>query len=251
MANKFNFAETALLRTAVDREDRCLTLPVGGKVAQARKAAGKLIESALVREFTAKGEAPVWRRDAETGCNYALKLTAAGIKAATAAAISESRINEPAHIEVEAQEASTASPICESAADNSGTLDVRPKTASNLIVPRAGTKIAGVIEMLGRAEGATIDELVVKMGWLPHTTRAALTGLRKRGYQLTSDRTDRARGSIYRISSAPPSDAEVGQDSPGASAVDPKAPTDPAPAARKKRRSTAAATDAAQSHEAP
>ena len=36
-------------------------------------------------------------------------------------------------------------------------------------------------------------------GWLPHTTRAALTGLRKRGYAVTIDRSNKERGSTYRI----------------------------------------------------
>jgi len=40
--------------------------------------------------------------------------------------------------------------------------------------------------------------------WLPHTTRAALTGLRKRGYAVTSEKTasDGAMTSLYRIHSA-------------------------------------------------
>ena len=36
-------------------------------------------------------------------------------------------------------------------------------------------------------------------GWLAHTTRAALTGLRKRGYAVAIDRSDDKRGSFYRI----------------------------------------------------
>jgi hypothetical protein len=32
-------------------------------------------------------------------------------------------------------------------------------------------------------EGATIDDLTGATNWLPHTARAALTGLRKRGYR--------------------------------------------------------------------
>ena len=35
--------------------------------------------------------------------------------------------------------------------------------------------------------------------WLPHTTRAALSGLRKRGFAAAIDRSDKERGSIYRI----------------------------------------------------
>lgn len=46
------------------------------------------------------------------------------------------------------------------------------------------TKIALLIDLLERNEGATLDELVSATGWLPHTTRAALTGLRKRGREI-------------------------------------------------------------------
>ena len=40
-------------------------------------------------------------------------------------------------------------------------------------------------------------------GWLPHTSRAALTGLRKRGFAVALDRSDKERGSIYRIEKDP------------------------------------------------
>jgi hypothetical protein len=42
--------------------------------------------------------------------------------------------------------------------------------------------------------------LIAATGWLAHTTRAALTGLRKRGYAVAIDRSDDKRGSFYRIS---------------------------------------------------
>ena len=56
--------------------------------------------------------------------------------------------------------------------------------------PRGGSKIAQVIELLPRRDGATLAELVAATGWLPHTTRTALTGLRKRGYAVEIDRAD-------------------------------------------------------------
>ncbi len=56
-----------------------------------------------------------------------------------------------------------------------------------------------VIELLQRDHGATVDELIAATGWLAHTTRAALTGLRKRGYAVAIDRSDDKRGSFYRI----------------------------------------------------
>ena len=67
------------------------------------------------------------------------------------------------------------------------------------LIPRAGTKISNVIDRLGQDSGATIDEIIAITGWLPHTARAALTGLRKRGYVLVTDRSDRTRSTVYRI----------------------------------------------------
>jgi hypothetical protein len=69
-------------------------------------------------------------------------------------------------------------------------------------VNRGETKQGRVITLLGRDTGATLDELIAATAWLPHTTRAALTGLRHKGFVL--DRDKRVDGTtVYRISSAP------------------------------------------------
>ncbi|MGN6358142.1 MAG: DUF3489 domain-containing protein [Novosphingobium sp.] len=60
------------------------------------------------------------------------------------------------------------------------------------------TKSAQIIDLLNRPEGATIEQLVSLTGWLPHTTRAALTGLRKKGHRLSSEKPAEG-GRIYRI----------------------------------------------------
>ena len=57
-----------------------------------------------------------------------------------------------------------------------------------------------VIGLLQRTDGATLDEMVAATGWLPHTTRAALTGLKKKGRQVASEKTDGVRR--YRIESS-------------------------------------------------
>ena len=54
--------------------------------------------------------------------------------------------------------------------------------------PKAQTKNALVLGLLSRSEGATLDQLVAGTGWLPHTARAALTGLKKKGHEVTSDK---------------------------------------------------------------
>ncbi|MDB5712872.1 MAG: hypothetical protein JWO15_269 [Sphingomonadales bacterium] len=60
------------------------------------------------------------------------------------------------------------------------------------------TKVASVIAMLARAEGATLDQMVAATGWQSHTTRAALTRLKPRGYLVTSMKVDGVR--TYRAS---------------------------------------------------
>lgn len=69
---------------------------------------------------------------------------------------------------------------------------VRSSNSSPGVKP--GSKQALVVEMIGREGGATIDDLMAATGWLPHTVRAALSSLRKRGIAVTNDRT----GSITR-----------------------------------------------------
>ncbi len=63
---------------------------------------------------------------------------------------------------------------------------------------RRGTKIARVVELLQRDQGANLDELIAATGWLPHTARAALTGLRHRGYDVRLERSENGRASVYR-----------------------------------------------------
>ena len=47
--------------------------------------------------------------------------------------------------------------------------------------------------LLLRDQGATLDQMIALTGWLPHTTRAALSGLRKKGYAIDSDKIDGIR----------------------------------------------------------
>ncbi|WP_019054583.1 DUF3489 domain-containing protein [Sphingobium xenophagum] len=53
-----------------------------------------------------------------------------------------------------------------------------------------------VCSLLARADGATLAELVDATGWLPHSTRAALTGLRKKGVAIA--RFSRDGATCYR-----------------------------------------------------
>jgi len=64
--------------------------------------------------------------------------------------------------------------------------------------PRASTKRAVLTGMLERPEGASVAELGQRLGWLPHTVRAAITGLRHAGREVT--RSKDAEGQfVYRL----------------------------------------------------
>ena len=49
---------------------------------------------------------------------------------------------------------------------------------------RPGGKLGTLLDAVSRPEGATLEELSAAAGWLPHTTRAAITRLRQRGYDV-------------------------------------------------------------------
>lgn len=62
------------------------------------------------------------------------------------------------------------------------------------------SKRDAVIALLKCDGGATLSELIAATGWLPHTTRAALTGLRKTGH--TIDRGKRESETVCSIAVA-------------------------------------------------
>ena len=74
---------------------------------------------------------------------------------------------------------------------------VDPPSPTPTPSPKPGTKADLVISLLTRDAGATMSELIDATGWLPHTTRAALTGLRKKGQTIEKSKRDDA--TCYRI----------------------------------------------------
>lgn len=73
-------------------------------------------------------------------------------------------------------------------------------TASTASAVPAPSKISRVLALLHRAQGATLAEMMEATGWLPHTTRAALTGLRKKGHAI--EKSKREDVTCYRIGAA-------------------------------------------------
>ncbi len=64
------------------------------------------------------------------------------------------------------------------------------KKTDRAAAPKRETKADKVIGLLKRVEGATLEEVVQTTGWLPHTARAAMTGLKKKGHTIERIRVD-------------------------------------------------------------
>ena len=54
------------------------------------------------------------------------------------------------------------------------------------------TKADTILDLVQRPTGASISELTKATGWQPHSVRAALTGLRKKGREVVRTKDDQS-----------------------------------------------------------
>jgi hypothetical protein len=164
-----------VLSGAAERADGAATLPERMTEKAAQKLAASLIEKGLAREARAKTDMPVWRRNEEgRACALVIsKLGREAIKSDDDRKVDDAKAGAP------------LAPSIANGAPSQAVASSQPERS----VPRQGSKIAEVIALLGRKQGVGIEELSSTTGWLPHTTRAALTGLRKRGFAIERSRS--------------------------------------------------------------
>ncbi|WGJ15259.1 DUF3489 domain-containing protein [Methylocapsa sp. D3K7] len=217
-------AQFLVLSEAAGRDSGVVVIPEQLKGKAAESFVRTLIGKGLVREVRSKTGMPVWRRNVETGKTYALVITAVGCKAIPIETTHQNSHAIPAKKSGGTMKGDSPKEPSDDATPRARTTKsrVRPSETSGRTgntshtdvdrplknalreanAPRPGSKLAGVIILLSREQGAGIEELTAATGWLPHTTRAALTGLRKRGYVLGRERREGA-DTIYRILSEP------------------------------------------------
>jgi hypothetical protein len=82
--------------------------------------------------------------------------------------------------------------------------------------PARVTKQSMLIRLLEQDGGASLADIVEATGWQPHTTRAALTGLRKKGHAIERFRSDEE--TRYRIVTSLVTGSADGAASSGAAA---------------------------------
>ncbi|MCC2653979.1 MAG: uncharacterized protein K0Q60_4145 [Microvirga sp.] len=178
---KLTDTQLIILSSASQREDGLAVLPEKLKGGAAKKVVIKLLDQGLLKEVRGKRGEPHWRVD-ENEHPIGLKLTRSGERAIRGEEGAEA---EEAPTREGLKQAAIASPQAR-----------KSKTASHS-GPREGTKKELVLSLLSRPEGATIDDLLSATSWLPHTTRAALTGLRKEGYEFAKRKNANGK-TVYR-----------------------------------------------------
>jgi hypothetical protein len=180
---KLTDTQLIVLSRASQRDDGAAVVPDRMNRAAAAKIEASLVAKKLMREVRAKPGVPVWRTT-EDGRALALLIMRAG---RDALGVEEPTDDHPLTSPVDAQapEADSHEPL-----------------VSNQ--PRSGTKQALIVSILSARSGASLIELMEATGWLPHTTRAALTGLRQRGYVLERMKQN-DQPTSWRIASPPTS----------------------------------------------
>ena len=173
--------QSLILTTGAQRADNiAMPLPEGLHGAAAKKVVTMMIDRGWLEEVdadTRKGE-PLWRETGD-GHGTTLVVTDAGLLAVGI---------EPVVVKTMA---AVRNRTAETASSKSPTLTP---------TPRSGTKQARVIALLERPEGASIAEIVEMTGWLPHTTRAVISGALKKKLSLpVASEKIQGRGTVYTL----------------------------------------------------
>jgi hypothetical protein len=203
---KLTDTQLIVLSSASKHDEGLATKPGNLHAAAAQKVASSLINKGLVREIRAKADAPVWHENDDG--RFALKITKAG-REAIGVEDEEDEASSPA---IPAAPKSKKGATKSADAKNAAKAPAAPTQATARRQAgggdeassgqlRPGSKQAIIVDLMVRPKGATLDELIAVTDWLPHTTRAALTGLRKRGYGI--ERT-RGEDKITRYRATPP-----------------------------------------------
>ena len=167
--------QLVLLSSAAARPDGMLLPPPESIRARDKtldKTLTKLLGLGLVEECAAATPDQAWRDDSD-GCGVALRIAAAG-RAALGLDEDQEEVTGPAPQDRAANQRAPETTVTDEA-------DSPPRATPFTPGVKPGTKQARLVDYLSRPWGASIADLGRLLGWQPHTVRAALTGLRKKG----------------------------------------------------------------------
>jgi hypothetical protein len=72
--------------------------------------------------------------------------------------------------------------------------------------PSKKTKKDQLVALLSKPNGARVSVIVQRLGWQPHTVRAALSGLRKQGFEIATSKSSKSGEAVYAIVARPNGD---------------------------------------------
>ena len=184
---KLTDLQTILLSSAAQRDDGAL-LPLPKRVTLEPRARTRvfnaLLKKGLVSERDAPPDAPAWRETGD-GQRFILVINPAGLES----------------IGVETEEGQADPDKGDKPKPSKGSKTTRKRKAQAAVPEvRPGTKLALIIELLSRNDGATIAEIVAATGWQQHSVRGAISGtLKKKLRLIVSSDVEEKRGRVYRI----------------------------------------------------
>lgn len=165
-----------ILTTAAQRPDH-MVLPLPATIrtrgGARRNLINSLLKMELIEELPVGDEATAWRTD-EAAQHHGLRITATGLAAAETHAKAVEPVTTDMGDKGQAAAASGGAAVVEEAATELPPEDMLPRRPSG--------KLGDVLQAISADAGATLMELTTLTGWLPHSARAAVSGLRKRGY---------------------------------------------------------------------
>jgi hypothetical protein len=165
---KLTDTKLIILSAAAQRDDRsALPLPTSLKLkaSPTGRVLKSLVDQKLLNEVPAEGSLPVWRECDDQ--RIALIITDTGLNALG--------------IDINGSRSKTAS-----GGKRISSKKQRPssKGKKEPTAPRADSKLDQLLGLLSAKDGSTTPQMIAATGWQSHTVRAAITGLRKRGYAI-------------------------------------------------------------------
>jgi hypothetical protein len=154
-----------------------------------------LLKKGLIAERDALGHDAIWR-EAEDGRPMTLVITKAGLAAVGMLP------------ETEAEQIPVADDRTQTADNTAQSGPTTAVSANERRMPRPGSKLAMLVELLGRGGGVTIEEMAEDLDWQQHTIRGVMSGaLSKRfGLVIVSEKVE-GKARAYRIDGAGEADA--------------------------------------------
>jgi hypothetical protein len=199
---KLSDTQLVILGAAAQRADGSL-LPFPQSLSVEGAALGKVVETLCKRKLAEERKiingAPEWRRDEERR-PLGLFLTNAGLLAIGVDAAEKTRPSPAAASMPRQRKTAAAIPH--------GKGRKAPPASSKRRAAPAQSKQDLVIQMLRRRSGVSIEDIIAKTGWQPHSVRGFFSGLVKKKLKLPLV-SDVGKDGVRHYHVAPPSSSKV------------------------------------------